>query len=598
MFDYQDGFLHLFFCNETDEFYLDSLAQFDLLRYLSYQMEKDEYKGTFFIQSGKVYTGNRRSEKYIENFYESRKKTSFFGQKKPEYKRVRDNGREKGFFDFRSFSKSGDEIAGLITGLLQEAGNQYAFIIPLKTFTALYKEEERLSKLISICSQNRGKSAMIILCPMDASECFQGIMNRTGVFNSELCPEIQKLFGRKDGFLVFDELSKGMGNCYHILDPLKQTQIRKMLEYGILFEGWKIRYDEIGNYCDFIYLWYHSTSFAQKYRKALPENEWRDISRLRKWLSVSRNIENLAKLVKSETDELKEGETLLKKREGQYQINRTVNEPVYRKSRAYIELNQIDMEELVSKTKNARQTIDKYYEILDMFQKIWSDGRENDEEVEYCINQLKAIPQSYSCSAVIAEKIILMLYYNMSSSDRKSNPDLFQEKLKYHRQIVDLEFGIADKKTRIKKMGEKIRQAGEELQRLSRELQNMDEDPFSDEHILFPKKKRIVDLKKSQERNGKCQMALELMVNQYEEQIDRLELVIDTVGHDQVNYETMTEAQRSFQENCLSIEKVLKELDKLDSEMDVTQELLDEAVTEKLETTAEKELDELIQQLN
>ena len=334
---------------------------------------------------------------------------------------------------------------------------------------------------------------------------------------------------------------------------------------------------------------------------------------MRKWLLSGENTNSLRRAVKSETEGSEPGGALAAEAERQCRISETLNEPIYRKAHSYEELSRLDVESLTGGSENAGRTLDRYYEAVGMLRKLWSDNRENDTEVEYCIDQLKAVPSNLTYAGIPVEKIIMLLHYSVSSNDRKRDPDRFREKIGYYKQIVNLSFGVADNKSKIEALDDRIRRAGKKMLELSKEIKTLDDGTAAVQELLLPKKHQYLDLKNSQKRNGKYRTMLDLLVNKYEMEIDRLELVISAVGGDKIDYNASAEAQKAFQEMVMSVETTLKKFDKLDQEMEAAQDLLNETVegqmdpvqelldwskTDQMEQSAEAELDELIRQLN
>lgn len=535
MFDSKDGYLHLLFANE-DHYYLGSLVRLDLSRKLYYILKRDQYQGVFFVQDlrggCRVKTEDAQSAaQYAKNI-----KKSFGFPVKVE----RENRQ------YRIRHKNKEEMMDRILRLFGEENDCYAIVIPIRVFAELFQTESSRQRLNRALREQRQRSIFVITAPLKADASMKYLLDREGIFNTEVCPEMMRLLARPQRFLLYEELKLELLGRYHVWNQMREKDIRRMLMYGLFFEGWSGDPGRLEDYTDFIYAWYHSEPFSHKYKGILWKNQWRSMAELGNQLSGKKCWKILDETIDCLRSELGMEGSLKERIAGQYPLCEEEQDPSLDISPSVTRLEQIEIEKLVPETeeRKAEKIRADLCGIRRELLRPWSDGTSNSSSIEFCAGRLKTLAGQREPEQRIVEKILEMMKYSVYSRERERAPKLFQRKIEYYEAMIRIAMDASELRLQIRKEEERLAQEDLRYRRLldraKKELagnqtlpeygQSVDGEMLHSHAV----KLELINAKKDLENKKSIIGTLEIRAAQHYQSVRQLELAVLNLREDNV----------------------------------------------------------------
>lgn len=535
MFDSKDGYLHLLFANE-DHYYLGSLVRLDLSRKLYYILKRDQYRDVFFVQDLKGGCRVKTEDAQSAARYAKDIKKSFGFPVKVE----RENRQ------YRIRHKNKEEMTDRILRLFGEENDCYAIVIPIRVFAELFRTESSRQSLNRALREQRQRSIFVITAPLKADVSMKYLLDREGIFNTEVCPEMMRLLARPQRFLLYEELKLELRGRYHVWNQMREKDIRRMLMCGLFFEGWSGDPGRLEDYTDLIYAWYHSEPFSHKYNGILWKNQWRSMEELENQLSGKKCWKILDETIDCLCGELGMEGSLKERIAGQYPLCEEERDPSLDISSSVTRLEQIEIEKLVPETegRKAEKIKADFYGIRRELLRPWSDGTSNSSSIEFCAGRLKTLAGQREPEQRTVEKILEMMKYSVYSRERERAPKLFQRKIEYYEAMIRIAMDASELRLQIWKEEERLAQEDLRYRRLldraKKELagnqtlpeygQSVDGEMLHSHAV----KLELINAKKDLENKKSIIGTLEIRAAQHYQSVRQLELAVLKLREDNV----------------------------------------------------------------
>lgn len=434
-FGRNDGVIHFLFANE-DEYYIDSLVRLSLDQYLYYCLKREGYGSIFYIEeSPKGFFVRMEDAKSVKEYPFLIKKDvlGFFGIHNALHAVERiQNGRKS----YYVLHKKREELLTRLLFILEEGQEQNVFISSIRTFCRLFEgvDPEYRQRLENVLQTNQCKSVLVLVGSLWADDSVGCLTDREGIFNSELFPELRRLF-QEEKVLVYEEMKLEMDKCYHVWDALKRENIRRMLMYMAFIEKEELPLALVGDYADLLYVRYHCETLDAEWQGFLPEGENCRLSEIRSYLERGRNREFLEREIAALKGEEGENRSLLRLLKGRYEIQ-VKRQPGFKKNAAAVRLQRYfsGWRENVS-TQNSH-ILRKAERIVRESQRPWSGASaDNQKEIEEGLNLLGGLRPGRDEDIEAIEKILNMVEYRICSRE-KLQREVFEKKTQWYRNIA------------------------------------------------------------------------------------------------------------------------------------------------------------------
>lgn len=272
-FEAEAGLCHLVFANE-DTYYLSSLLQLNLRQYLYYDLKSKGYGAVYFFSgeagSFSVVFPDAVSRSVYEGYEEQtagqKFKTWLLGRKEsPE-----DPGTSVPCGDCGSLFR---RVLRIMKG-----EKKIAFVFQIETFYSLSDCPELIEKLSQSAGSNYNRGHIFLICaPVTAGGSSRLLTDAHGVFRSPLFPEIQRIFSSYKNVQIYERLREELGQRVCFLNLLDRNSVYYMVLHFLAEQGPPMAgfFSAAEDYADFIWAWYHSSSFQKDAGPIFPVNEKR-----------------------------------------------------------------------------------------------------------------------------------------------------------------------------------------------------------------------------------------------------------------------------------------------------------------------------------
>ena len=260
-FSWEKGLCHFVFANE-DMYFLKSLVRLNLRQYLYVQLKKKQYKAVYFISGEegryRVEFGDNRSEELYEK-YRKQGILNFFRIKEEEH-----------IFSFKNMELFFNQVLEMM-----KSEKNMAFVFEIQMFAEVSSYPELISEIIKQSEKNYGREHLFLIhAPTAAEGSKRYLADPSGVFQSDLFPQIQRIF-RKQNVPIYEKMADEMENRISFLNDWNRVEIISMLRFLLMgnrqyFQNY-LGMEEI--YADIILAWYRNEQFRRNYLLGLPENK-------------------------------------------------------------------------------------------------------------------------------------------------------------------------------------------------------------------------------------------------------------------------------------------------------------------------------------
>lgn len=462
---------------QEDHYYLEGLVRFDFERCLYYRLKKAGYEGIFFLQDLRGSYSVRMEDKKSLNIYidyEKRIRNTLIGRigglfkqdtnwENPLLYHAQENGKQ--FFVTTYKNRDKNKLQNFIVDLISQENDRYAFVLSAQTFNTLYEEFYAAEELETVLKEKRSNSTFFIVEPKKANESIPHLLkNREGeqsVLAERFCKEeLGNIIQQERRVQVFEELYNKMGNRYQVWNQLREKDIRRMLEYGMLFEAWDITPDEIDDVTAFIYAWYHSLTFAEKYRDVLPQNCWGSNSELERFLVIPEKM----KRVKQNVYELKqEGYSLKDTIASNYYLDNAQKAPLLEETAAYRCLNGIHFELVISdeESEQSEKLAEDFYTLKSELLVPYNFSWNLEQTIEWCADRLREIERKTYIDEDSVEWILNMINFTIHSE--LTDQEAFHKILNVYEQAIQASMMVSRLANEVETEEHKLQQQKKEL---------------------------------------------------------------------------------------------------------------------------------------
>lgn len=467
---------------QEDHYYLRGLVRFDLERYLYYCLKEAGYEGIFFLQDLKgSYRVKMEDEKSLDVYldYVKRGNSTFTGKlvkaatgifnrssqdtnsENPFMYRIQENGKEC----YEIKYKSKDKLQNFIEDLIGQENDRYAFVTSAQTFNALFEGVYESQALAEVLEEKRLYSTFFIVEPQKANESIPHLLKNRDGENSSLAEcfckeELETIIQNERRVQIFEELYNKMGDQYHVWNQLREKDIRRMLEYGMLFEAWDITPDQVEDVTAFIYAWYHSLTFAERYRNVLPKNRWGCNTELERFLVIPEKMNQ----VKQKVFELKqEGCPLKDTIANSYYLDEAPKTPILEETAAYRCLNGINFENVISdeESEQSEKLAEDFYLLKSELLVPYNFSGDLEKTIEWCADRLKEIERMRYIDEDSVEWILNMVNFTIHSELPDS--EAFHKILGVYEQAIQASMMVSRLKNEIETENRKLEEPKQEL---------------------------------------------------------------------------------------------------------------------------------------
>lgn len=459
---------------QEDHYYLEGLVRFDFERYLYYCLKKAGYEGIFFLQDMRgSYSVRMEDQKSLDIYtdYIKRVNKTLMGKvfksdphsENPLLYYTQENGKQFSTTTYKNKDKN--KLQNFIVDLIRQENDRYAFVLSAQTFNTLYGEFYAAEELEKVLKERRSKSTFFIVEPKKANESIPHLLkNREGeqsVLAERFCKkELENIIQQERRVQVFEELYNKMGNQYQVWNQLREKDIRRMLEYGMLFEAWDITPDEIDDVTAFIYAWYHSLTFAEQYRDVLPQNRWGSNSEVERFLVIPEKMNR----VKQNVYELKQEDYSLKDIIARnYYLDNVQIAPVLEETAAYRCLNGIHFELVISdeESEQSEKLAEDFYTLKSELLVPYNFSLNFEKTIEWCADRLREIERKAYIDEDSVEWILNMINFTIHSE--LTDQEAFRKILDLYEQAIQASMMVSRLANEAETEEQKLQQQEKEL---------------------------------------------------------------------------------------------------------------------------------------
>ena len=610
-FQSTDGFLHFLFAEE-DKYYLENLVELDFRRDLFYCLKKEKYRGVFFLEPRGAQSSLVMEDAASVEIYNQKKLGGLFAKNPPAVKESR-NG--TGFFRV-SFPQEADLLTRFHL-LLRSGDDRLAFVMSLKDFDRLYRNEQAFHELLGIVRKERRHSILVLTSSLRAGESLDTLTNPDGPLCSELCPVLQKAILREERFQPYEELLQGMEKRVSFWNQMGREQILRLIEREELFHPVEPAASYTGNMAenrnlgealpvssarhnanlaDFIYAWYHSEELAAVYPGLLSENEEHLMTVLARDLEDVRKRSALEGVVRKLEEKLQPEERLLSVLEKGHVFTERFM-PRIQKSPELMWLKKISVSRLMGACGEVRvkQTVRDYAHVLRDLRKPYSDAALMADEkwLQECLAVFRTLENRGFADPDTVEKAVDYLEYCVCRDDRYRRPELFREKTDYYRQIIRASLEAGQTEADYRDLAEQERECSRQLREKMLEVKQAErEAPLASQNLSMAlagqealhgdtllanaAKEAVVNISRQRENIQRMMSAKLSRVQIFRSAIQQMELSMSQLsGEDMTDLaQYVQNATDAMARKALLENKLRKELKEAEDDFRFTQEEL------------------------
>ncbi|MGN0299057.1 MAG: hypothetical protein ACI4C1_07765 [Lachnospiraceae bacterium] len=278
-------FLHFVFANSTDMYYLDSLIQLDLKSYLWYKLKKNRlgYEHIYFVSGSASEITLEVLDQDSYDWYE--KKNDHWRKKFIDFfMGAEETFVIKGRTSIRIERDQEKEFCTRILKLMEESTEKEksAFVFQLSTFSFLFESNKKLlERLIALNDKDNRGSIVVLLASISAGESKDYLLNPNGIFfykderNQSLCEDLRAIAAMKQVDL-YHQMAKQMKERVIFLNSFSRGQIETLVTSVLMEYPERIgSVQEMEDWIDYLYAWYHSKSFQEQCEWNLEVNQKR-----------------------------------------------------------------------------------------------------------------------------------------------------------------------------------------------------------------------------------------------------------------------------------------------------------------------------------